>query len=278
MDRGPEAVNHAIGACREFSLSFRVRSQSTITGELMNGNQGTTRSRRAFLRSTAAILAGAAVPGTLRAASGKLRIGVIGSGRVGGTIGTLWVKAGHEVMFSSLDIEHDRKLAASVGTGARAGTPKEAAAFGEVLFFAVPYSALPGLGRDLAAEIKGKVVLDASNPIPGRDGDMAKAALAKGTGVSSLEFLPGTRLVRAYNEVGYVRMREDAHRAERLGIPLAGDDAQALKTAARLVRDAGHEPVIVGGLARAREFDYGSSVFGRPMTTAELRKALNLKP
>jgi predicted dinucleotide-binding enzyme len=237
--------------------------------------------RRLVLQSAGASLVLWALPLGARAADAMngLRIGVIGSGRVGGTIGALWVKAGHEVMFSSLDLEHDRKLAASIGAGARAGTPKEAAAFGEVLFFAVPYAALPGLGRDLAAEIKGKIVLDASNPIPGRDGDMAKEALAKSTGVASPQFLPGARIVRAYNEVGYIRMRDDAHRAgERLGIPLAGDDAQALKTAVRLVQDAGHEPVVVGGLARAREFDYGTPVFGRPMTAAELRKALGLNP
>jgi predicted dinucleotide-binding enzyme len=236
--------------------------------------------RRAFFHVAACALVLGALPSALRAqgtASTKLRIGVIGSGRVGGTIGTLWVKAGHEVMFSSLDLEHDRKLAASIGAGARAGTPKEAAAFGEVLFFAVPYSALPGLGRDLGAEIKGKIVLDASNPIPGRDGEMARAALAKGTGVSSPEFLPGSRLVRAYNEVSYVSMREEAHRAgDRLGIPIAADDPQALKMGVRLVRDAGHQPVVVGGLARAREFDYGTPVFGRSMTAAELRKALGL--
>ena len=239
------------------------------------------RNRRLVLRSAGASLVLCTLPLGVRAAdAGKgLRIGVIGSGRVGGTVGALWVKAGHEVMFSSLDIEHDRKLAAGIGSGARAGTPGEAAAFGEVLFFAVPYAALPGLGRDLAAEIKGKIVLDACNPIPGRDGDMAKDALAKGTGVASPQFLPGARIVRAYNEVGYTRMRDDAHRAgERLGIPLAGDDAQAVKTAVRLVQDAGHEPVVVGGLARAREFDYGTPVFGRPMTAAELRKALGLNP
>ena len=247
----------------------------------MKTSDAMQRNRRLVLQSAGASLVLWALPlGAWAADATKgLKIGVIGSGRVGGTIGALWVKAGHEVMFSSLDIEHDRKLAASIGAGARAGTPKEAAAFGEVLFFAVPYAALPGLGRDLAAEIKGKIVLDASNPIPGRDGDMAKEALAKGTGVASPQFLPGARIVRAYNEVGYNRMRDDAHRAgERLGIPLAGDDAQALKTAVRLVQDAGHEPVVVGGLARAREFDYGTSVFGRPMTAAELRKALGLKP
>jgi predicted dinucleotide-binding enzyme len=246
----------------------------------MNTNNAMQTSRRRMLQSVAILLLCAPPYGAWAADAGKgLKIGVIGSGRVGGTVGTLWVKAGHEVMFSSLDLEHDRKLAASIGPRARAGTPKQAAAFGEVLFFAVPYSALPGLGRDLAAEIKGKIVLDASNPIPRRDGDMAKDALAKGAGIASAEFLAGARIVRAYNEVSYVRMREDAHRAgERLGIPLAGDDADAVKTAVRLVRDAGHEPVVVGGLARAREFDYGTPVFGRPMTAAELRQALGLKP
>jgi len=247
----------------------------------MNTDDAMQRNRRLILQSAGASLVLCTLPLGVRAAvAGKgLKIGVIGSGRVGGTVGALWVKAGHEVMFSSLDIEHDRKLAASMGVGARAGTPKEAAAFGEVLFFAVPYAALPGLGRDLAAEIKGKIVLDASNPIPSRDGDMAKEALAKSTGVASPQFLPGARIVRAYNEVGYTRMRDEAHRAgERLGIPLAGDDAQALKTAVRLVQDAGHEPVVVGGLARAREFDYGTPVFGKPMTAAELRKALGLNP
>jgi len=246
----------------------------------MNASDAMQTSRRRMLQSVAILLLCAPCFGAWAADAGKgLKIGVIGSGRVGGTVGTLWVKAGHEVMFSSLDLEHDRKLAAGIGPGARAGTPKEAAAFGEVLFFAVPYSALPGLGRDLSAEIKGKVALDASNPIPRRDGDMAKDALAKGAGIASAEFLAGARIVRAYNEVSYVRMREDAHRAgERLGIPLAGDDADAVKTAVRLVRDAGHEPVVVGGLARAREFDFGTAVFGRPMTAAELRQALGLKP
>jgi predicted dinucleotide-binding enzyme len=247
----------------------------------MKTNDAVQRNRRFILQSAGASLVLCALPLGAQVADARkgIKIGVIGSGRVGGTLGALWIKAGHEVMFSSLDIEHDRKLAASIGAGARAGTPKEAAAFGEVLFFAVPYAALPGLGRDLAAEIKGKIVLDASNPVPGRDGDMAKEALAKGTGIASPQFLPGARIVRAYNEVGYTRMRDDAHRAgERLGIPLASDDAQALKTAVRLVQDAGHEPVVVGGLARAREFDYGTPVFGRPMTAAELRKALGLNP
>jgi len=212
-------------------------------------------------------------------ASKSLKIGVIGSGRIGGTVGELWVKAGHQVMFSSLDLEHDKALAARVGAGARAGTPKEAAAFGEVLLVSVPYSALPQLGRDLGDSLKGKIVLDTCNPVPGRDGDMALEARAKGTGVASPQFLPGARLVRAFNSVGYTRLQSEAHRSgERIAIPLAADDPVALQTAARLVRDAGFEPVAVGPLARAKEFDPGAPVFGRALTAAELRRGLGIKP
>jgi predicted dinucleotide-binding enzyme len=242
-------------------------------------------SRRGFLQAAlaaAASIAAGSVAGAAHAAgdaSGKLKIGVIGSGRLGGTVGELWAKAGHEVMFSSLDLDHDKALAARIGSGARAGTTREAAAFGEVLLFAVPYAALPQLGRDLADSLKGRIVLDASNPVPSRDGEMAVEARAKGTGIASPQFLPGARLVRAFNCVGYAKMISEAHRpGERMGIPLAGDDAAALQVAGRLVRDAGFEPVVVGGLARAKEFDYGTPIFGKALTAAEVRQVLGLKP
>jgi len=242
------------------------------------------RSRRRFLQVAAAVAAGlgaGALPHALHAqgsASKTLKIGVIGSGRIGGTVGELWVKAGHQVMFSSLDLEHDKALAARVGAGARAGTPKEAAAFGEVLLISVPYSALPQLGRDLGDLLEGKIVLDTCNPVPGRDGDMALEARVKGTGVASPQFLPGARLVRAFNSVGYTRLQSEAHRSgERIAIPLAADDPVALQIAVRLVQDAGFEPVAVGPLARAKEFDPGAPVYGKALTAAELRQGLGIK-
>src|SRR5262249_33684120 len=157
---------------------------------------------------------------------------------------------GYDVMFSSLDIEHDKQLAAK--TGGKAGTPAQAAAFGDVLLVSVPYPALAQIGRDYAASIKGKVVMDTSNPIQARDGDMAIAAREKGTGVASAELLPGARLVRAFNSVGYGKLQSENHRAgDRVAIPLAGDDGGALDVAKKLVTDAGFEPVVVGGLASA---------------------------
>lgn len=239
--------------------------------------------RRRFLQAATVAgmnLAVGALSRTARAAgtSGqRMNIGVVGSGRVGGTVGELWVKAGYGVMFTSLDLEHDKALAARLGAGAAAGTTREAAAFGDVLFIAVPYAALPQVGRDLGDALKGKIVLDACNPIPARDGNMAIEAKVKGTGIASPQFLPGARLVRAFNCVGYVSMKNEAHRAgEKLGIPLAADDPEALQLAMRLVRDAGFEPVAVGGLARAKDFDYGSPIFGRAMTAAEVRRTLGI--
>ena len=101
--------------------------------------------------------------------------------------------------------------------------------------------------------------------------------MCRGTGVASVEHLPGVRLVRAFNSVGYAILRSEAHRAgERVAIPLAADDQAALKIALRLVEDAGFEAVVVGGLARAREFDAGTPVFGRGHTARELRKGLGI--
>lgn len=231
--------------------------------------------RRAFLLAAGA--AGMALALPARAAA--MKIGIIGSGRVGGTIGELWVKAGHEVVFSAKTIDEVHALLARLNLGprAKAGTPREAAAFGEAVLVSVPYAALPSVGRENAAELKGKVVLDTCNPIPGRDGEMARPALEKGTGVASAELLPGARLVRAFNCVGWNSMRSEAHRAgEKLAIPLAADDQAALKVAIGLVKDAGFEPVVVGGLARAREFDYGTPIFGRPVTAKELRQILKI--
>lgn len=235
--------------------------------------------RREFLLAAAAGLALGCLPHVSVARERGLKIGIIGAGKIGGTLGALWVRAGHEVLLSSRHPERLKDLAARLGQRARAGFPREAAAFGEVVLISVPYAALPQVGRDYAAELAGKVVLETGNPFPGRDGAMAQAARAKGTGAASAEFLPGVRLVRAFNTVPYYALRREAHRAgERIAIPLAADDVAALEIAQRLVEDAGFEPVVVGGLDRARAFDVDTAVFARALTARELRRALGLAP
>ena len=208
--------------------------------------------RRRFLQITAATFTLGSLPFTTlaqTAAAGKMKIGIVGSGNVGGAVGSAWVKAGHDVMFSSLNLENDKKLAASLGPNARAGTPREAAAFGTVLLISVPYKALPSVGKELADLIKGKIIIDTSNPIVARDGDMAVAAREKGAGLASMEFLPGARIVRAFNAIGAAKMAVATGNKERVGMPMAGDDQNAIATASSLIRDVGYEPVLVGTLA-----------------------------
>jgi hypothetical protein len=195
-------------------------------------------------------------------AAEKTKIGIIGSGRVGSAIGAVWVKAGHEVMFSSLHIENDKALAARLGGGARAGTPREAAAFGEVVMVSVPYRALRDVGKDVGDLLKGKVVIDTCNPFPGRDGEIADWARSKGAGLASAELLPGARLVRAFNAIGAARMGSAYQEPGRVGMPIAGDDAKAIEVASRLIREIGYEPVLIGGLAMGKHLMPGTALAG----------------
>src|SRR4029077_20281971 len=98
-----------------------------------------------------------------------LKIGIIGTGHIGGTLATLWVGAGHEVLMSSRHPQELQSLAHSLGPKALVGTPLEAGRFGEVVVISVPYGALPQIGRDLRSELAGKIVLDTGNPYPERD-------------------------------------------------------------------------------------------------------------
>lgn len=240
---------------------------------LGNWNMMSGRALRAVL---AAVLTFAmATPGLADTAAAPARIGIIGAGHIGGTLAKLWVASGHEVLLSSRHPEELKALAASLGPKARVGTPREAAVFGEVVLLSVPYKALPDIGRDLKSELAGKVVLDTCNPYPERDGPMAVEVRKEGTGVASPRFLPGVRLVRAFNAIGWRDLEHEAHRqGELIAIPLAGDDAQALLVAQQLVSDAGFAPVVVGGLDRAREFDVGTMPYTHLLTAAQLRAAL----
>jgi hypothetical protein len=239
--------------------------------------------RRALLRATlggtGALMLGAALWPARALAQSKARIGIIGAGNIGGTIGGLWVKAGHPVLFSSRHPEELKDLVAKLGPLAKAGTVADAIAFGDVVFVAVPYGALPQIGKDNAAALKGKIVLDACNAVAARDGAVADEVEQNGIGVTSQKYLPGTRLVRGFNTMSYRTFASEANRAApRLAIPIAGDDAEAVKAASGLIGDAGFDAVVVGKLADARRFQRGNPGYGQPVSAAELRQKLNLTP
>jgi predicted dinucleotide-binding enzyme len=235
-------------------------------------------SRRTFLIAGGALAAGLVTSmRPLGAQSAPVKIGLIGSGRQGGALGLLWAKAGHEVFFSSRHPENLKDLVAQAGAKARAGLPEEAAQFGEVVLIAVPYGVTPQIGKDYGKYMQGKIVIDVGNPRVDRDGEVGKDGLARGTGVTSKEYLPGVRLVRALNALSFMQVTKESHRAgEKIGIPIASDDQAAIAMTVRLVTDAGFDPVVVGGLARAKEFDAGTPVYVKGLTAAQLKAALKL--
>ena len=227
-----------------------------------------TQGRRRFLKAfgaTAVALASFSLGGPLLASVTsvqKKRIGVVGSGRVGSALGSVWVNAGHEVMFSSRHIENDRALAERLGRGTRAGTPREAAEFGEVVMISVPYHALPDVGKELGDLLEGRIVIDTCNPFVHRDGEIANWAREKGAGLASAELLPGARIVRAFNAVGYARMGAAHEEPGRFGMPIASDDAEAVAIVSPLIRDIGYEPVLIGGLESGRHLMPGTPLAG----------------
>ncbi len=238
--------------------------------------------RRAVLKTVAAAAALGAVPLTARLAlpadDQKVRIGIIGSGHVGSALGGVWAKAEHEVMFSSRNLENDKKLAADVGEHARAGTPQQAARFGQVILLAVPYSAFPELLKSIGPSLKGKLVINASNPFPQRDGEIANEARQKGAGLFDAQLFAGAHVVRAFNAVGAAHMASAHEDPGRIGMPIAGDDKKAIDLAARLVREIGFEPVLVGGLDMGKYLMPGTPLAGEH-TPDEIRKiAATLKP
>jgi 8-hydroxy-5-deazaflavin:NADPH oxidoreductase len=219
---------------------------------------------------------GAAAPVHAQPSAGPLKIGIIGTGRIGGALARHWVKAGHEVFVSSRHPEELQGLVAELGPRARAGTPKEAAAFGEVILVSIPYGAMPQIGDDNRAELAGKIIIDTSNPSERRDGPQAPEWQRKGAGVSTAELLHNDRVVRAFNCIPAASLANEANRTpERLAIPIGGDDAAALAVAERLVRDAGFDPVMVGSLAKTREFDLGQPLAQGNLTAAQFRARLN---
>ena len=203
-----------------------------------------------------------------------MQIGIIGAGMIGATLAKLWVDAGHDVMVSSRHPEQLQSLVKQLGVRGSAGSPAAAANFGDVVMLTVPLKAVPDLGRDLAQALKGKIVLDTGNAYERRDGAAAHDAAAhrQGSAGWAAEMFPGARWVKAFNTVYFKTLESEAHRqGDRVGIPLASDDPDAMDLAASLVRDAGLDPVIVGPLARGTEFEPDTPPYNTGMSGRQLR-------
>ena len=203
-----------------------------------------------------------------------MRIGIVGAGMIGSTLAKLWAEAGHDVVIASRHPEELKPLVDGIGPRAVAGTPIEAASLGAVVMLTVPLKAVPDVAVDLKQELVNKIVLDTGNAYERRDGLAAEDAAAhpKGSAGWAAAMFPGARWVKAFNTVYFKTLETEAHRdGDRVGIPLASDDAAALDVVAELVRDAGFDPVILGPLARGKDFEPNTPMYNTGRSGRELR-------
>lgn len=189
-----------------------------------------------------------------------MRIGVIGAGNVGHALAVRFAAAGHQVMISnSRGPDTLAAVVASIQGDVRAGTVPEAARFGEIVAVAIPLRAI----RDLPPEpFAGRVVVDANNYFPRRDGRIPELDTDQTTSSELLaSLLPGAAVVKAFNTVFFQRLLDDSHpelpAADRLAIPVAGDDANAKRTVADLIDQIGFTGVDAGTLAESRRLQPG---------------------
>lgn len=203
-----------------------------------------------------------------------MKVGIIGAGNIGATAAKLFVGAGHEVVVSnSRGPGTLSDTVEKIGGRVRAVTIEEAADFGEVVLEAIPF----GRYEELPAErLAGKIVVDASNYYPGRDGEIDLDGLTS-TQVLA-RHLSGSRVVKAFNTMYYETLategRPDAPIGERLVLFVAGDDEEAKGVVSGLIEDIGFAPVDTGTLEGSGRQEPGAPVYNNPVTPEQARELL----
>lgn len=180
-----------------------------------------------------------------------MRIAIIGTGNVGGTLGRLWAAGGHEIVFASRHpgSEKVRALLAQIGGGARAAPLTDAVPAAEVVVLALPFDAVPQALADCGASLDGKVLVDATNPL-GPGGLTVSGEDSAGERVARLA--PRARVVKAFNTIGWETLARPTFGNEIASLLIAGDDADAKATVGRLGAELGFEVVDAGPMEASR--------------------------
>lgn len=187
-----------------------------------------------------------------------MRIGIIGSGHIGGTLRDLLASAGHEVR---------------TGTRSEAGSVAEAVRFGEAVIYAGYFAGWPDFAAEHADALAGKVVIDAANPYAARDGALVNEVASAGDGAGSFvqRLVPAAHVAKAFNTLYWETLRDRS--GQGVASPVSGE-GHAAEVAQALVRDAGYDPVLIGPLSGSARQDPGGPVYDKAFGAAKLREAL----
>ncbi len=202
-----------------------------------------------------------------------MKIGIIGAGAIGQTYAKLWNAAGHNILLSSRNLEKLTPIVDDIGPAVQAGTPAEAAKFGEAVLLAVNYWTLDQAIAAIRPHVSGKLVIDATNPLRRKDGGGIERTIG-GDQIAGLILaakLPEARIAKALTTLwtGHVERHADPA-APKTAMPFAADAPEDRETVARLVTDAGLVPVSLGTVARSRPLDPPSPIWNLVLTPDEV--------
>ena len=186
-----------------------------------------------------------------------MNIGVIGTGKMGGTLGKLWADKGHQVLFGSRDLQKAKTMASTIGPSATGGTYAEAAQFGEAVLFAVPWRVAQDVIQ-AAGNLTGKVLMDCTNPgatglVAGQTSDAEEIA----------RWAVGARVVKAFNQIGYENLSNPQFGSQQASTFICGDDEAAKSIVARLGEDIGFDVIDAGPLSNARLLESLTMLWGQ---------------
>lgn len=205
-----------------------------------------------------------------------MKIGIVGSGNIGGTLGRHWTEVGHQVMFSSRHPETLQPMADAVE--ALIGTVEEAATFGDVILLAIPFGKVPDVAQQIGA-LDGKILIDAGNPYPQRDGEVAQQVIddpsQTATGYVAAQFA-GAKTIKAFNSIYFKVLEEKAFRSgsDRIAVQVCGDDAQAKSTVMQLIEEIGFAPQDIGDLSSGSLFEPGAPLYNKNLPISEAEAIL----
>ncbi len=209
-----------------------------------------------------------------------MKIGIIGSGNIGGTLGKHWAKAGHEVLFSSRHPNELNDLVRESGGKAKAVSVTEAfEANADVYLLAIPFKDIDETAEVFAGEYGGKVIIDATNPYPERDGEMAQEVRDDNRNASEYTAMKfSTALTaKAFNTIHAKDLKTRAFDTQNpIAIPFAAQDSKSRSTTEQLINDIGFVPIYVGDLGATNAMEVGEKVYGLSENQQKLRSLLNI--
>lgn len=207
----------------------------------------------------------------------KKRISILGAGKIGLALATLWFRAGHSICLGSRHPEKLHSVVDALGLQVNIKNIKAAAADSDMIVFAVPYAAVAELISDIQYEVQNKIIIDATNPFglspEGHVISTLGPTITAGTAMAKR--LPNSKIVRAFTHImDELLVSRGTKQPGLFAMAIAGDDPDAKLCVAELVRDAGFAPVDIGALAESAPLDPGGVLFPQVFTVADMKLTL----